>query len=120
MHRRAAALAAAIFTLYLANRFWLLPRLTGLPRRLMAGHFADFLAGAGMLLLLCWLLAASGRRPPLTPLPALGFCLLCGLFWECVTPLYLPRSVGDGWDVLACVAGGAAVLPLLRNIFRSL
>ena len=42
-------------------------------------------------------------------------CVLgCGLFWEVVTPRYLPRSVGDPWDVLAVWLGGAALLALWR------
>ena len=39
--------------------------------------------------------------------------LACGLIWECVTPLYLPWSVGDPRDVLAVLLGGGCILPIL-------
>ena len=65
-----------------------------------------------MLVILFAALRLSGRKPPKV-LPALGFLLACGLFWECVTPLYLPRSVGDPWDVLAVLLGGGCLLPFL-------
>ena len=42
---------------------------------------------------------------------ALAFLLLCGAFWEGVTPLYLPRSVGDPWDVAAVALGGTLLFP---------
>ena len=31
--------------------------------------------------------------------------VLCGLFWECAAPRFLPDSIGDPWDVLAYVLG---------------
>ena len=47
--------------------------------------------------------------------PAWGYLLGCGLFWEYVTPLYLPRSVSDPWDILAVWLGGTVMLVLLRR-----
>lgn len=75
-----------LLALYGLNRFCLVP-LTG--SRLLAWHGADALAGAWMLCLLALLLELSGRPPALGP--AWGCLLGCGLFWEYVTPLYLPR-----------------------------
>ena len=97
--------------LYLLNRFLLIP-LTGW--RLLAWHGADFLAGGLMLCLLNILLWLARRRPADRFLPASAFLLGCGLFWEVVTPRYLPRSVGDPWDVLAVWLGGAVLLALWR------
>ena len=109
--RRYAASGTAIAGLYLLNRFLLVP-LTGW--RLLAWHGADFLAGGLMLCFLNGLLLLARRRPVERFLPVSLFLLGCGLFWEVLTPLYLPRSVGDPWDVLAVWLGGAALLALWR------
>lgn len=91
--------------------------LTGLPGaagRFFAWYFHDILAGA-MILSLANLLLSAGRLPPLTKvLPAAAFLLGCGLFWEYVSPLLISGSVSDPLDLLAYLAGGLAVLPLLR------
>ena len=113
--RRYAASGTAIAGLYLLNRFLLVP-LTGW--RLLAWHGADFLAGGLMLCFLNGLLLLARRRPLERFLPASLFLLGCGLFWEVVTPLYLPRSVGDPWDVLAVWLGGLALLALWRRLDR--
>lgn len=109
--RRYVTSGGAAAGLYLLNRFLLVP-LTGW--RLLAWHGADFLAGGLMLCLLNGLLLLARRRPVERFLPASAFLLGCGLFWEVVTPRYLPRSVGDPWDVLAVWLGGAALLALWR------
>ena len=102
--------AAMISAAYALNRFWLAPA-TG--SRLLAWHFADFLAGGLMLCVLEAALLASKK-----PLPrfrtAVVYALGCGLFWELVTPLYLARSVGDLRDVAAAALGGAVMWLLLR------
>ena len=113
--RRYAASGAVIAGLYLLNRFLLVP-LTGW--RLLAWHGADFLAGGLMLCFLNGLLLLARRRPVEQFLPVSLFLLGCGLFWEIVTPLYLPRSVGDPWDVLAVWLGGLALLALRRALDR--
>ena len=113
--RRYAASGAVIAGLYLLNRFLLVP-LTSC--RLLAWHGADFLAGGLMLCFLNGLLLLARRRPVEQFLPVSLFLLGCGLFWEIVTPLYLPRSVGDPWDVLAVWLGGLALLALWRRLNR--
>lgn len=113
--RRYAASGVIIAGLYLLNRFLLIP-LTGW--RLLAWHGADFLAGGLMLCFLNGLLLLARRRPVERFLPASLFLLGCGLFWEIVTPLYLPRSVGDPRDVLAVWLGGLALLALWRRLDR--
>lgn len=103
--------AAVIAAAYVLNRFWLAPA-TG--SRLLAWHFADFLAGGLMLCVLGAALLAAKK-----PLPrfrtAVIYALGCGLFWELVTPLYLARSVGDPRDVAAVTLGGAVMWLLLRK-----
>lgn len=37
----------------------------------------------------------------------LGYIFLCGLVWECVTPLFVGRSVSDWIDILAYLAGAS-------------
>ena len=112
--RRYGPPGAAIAALYLLNRFWLVSRTAGLLHRLLAWHFADFLAGGLMLCVLDCALELSGRQPVRRMLPALGFSFLCGAFWELVTPLYLPRSVGDWRDVLAVCLGGLTMFFMLN------
>ena len=104
--RRYGPPIAVIASLYLLNRFWLVPHTAGLLHRLLTWHFADFLAGGLMLCVLDCALELSGRPPVRQAASALGFSFLCGTFWELVTPLYLPRSVGDWRDVLAVCLGG--------------
>lgn len=69
-----------------------------------------------MLCVLGALLAAAGRSLRLRFLPVSAFLLGCGLFWEYVTPLYLPRSVSDPRDVLAVWLGGMGMLLCLRGL----
>ena len=107
--------AGALMSLYLLNRFLLIPHTHGLLHRLLSGYFADFLAGAMMVLLL-FAACRLANKPRPTPLLCLGLALACGLFWEYVTPLYLPRSVSDPWDILAVLLGGAGILPVLYRM----
>ena len=113
--RRYGPPAASIAALYILNRFWLIPRTAGLLHRLLAWHFADFLAGGLMLCVLDCALELSGRPPVRQAASALGFSFLCGTFWELVTPLYLPRSVGDWRDVLAVCLGGLTMFFMLNT-----
>ena len=91
--------------------------LTGLPGaagRFFSWYFHDLLAGA-MVLSLVNLLLSAGRLPPLIRvLPASVFLVGCGLFWEYGAPHLIPGSVSDPLDLPAYLAGGLAVLPLLR------
>lgn len=106
---------AAIGTLYVLNRFCLVPAAAGRLRDLLAWYGADFLAGGLMLCILNALLALT-RRPPVRCFGAATLFLLgCGLFWEYVTPLYLSRSVGDPWDLLAYWLGGMGMLLMERK-----
>ena len=111
MQRKYGLPMGAVAALYVLNRFLLAP-LTG--SRLLAWHGADFLSGALMLCVLNGLLEQSGRRPVRRVWAASIFALGCGLFWEAVTPLYLPRSVGDPRDVLAVWLGTMAMLAVWR------
>ena len=101
--------AAMIAALYGLNRICLIPLAQGLLQRLLAWHGADALAGAMMLCVVDGLLALTGRRPLRHAGSVSLFLAGCGLFWEWITPLYLPRSVGDPRDVLACWLGGMAL-----------
>ena len=107
--------AGVLMSLYALNRFALLPRADGLLHRLLSGYWADFLAGGMMIVLLFAALRLAHRKPP-RPWHCLALALVCGLFWEYITPLYLPRSVSDPWDILAVLLGGAAILPILYRL----
>ena len=108
--RRYISAIVGIGVLYGLNRFCLIPATEGLLHDLLAWHGADILAGAMMLCILNVALLASRRRP----LRRFGwvtlFLLGCGLFWEVITPLYLPRSVGDPRDLAAYWLGGMLLL----------
>ena len=105
--RRYAVPAAAIAALYALNRFVLIPHTAGLLHRMLAGGLMVCVLGA--------LLAAAGLPAPARVLPVPAFPLACGLFWEYVSPLYLPCSVSDPWDVLAVWLGGMGMLLCLRR-----
>ena len=107
--------AGVLMSLYALNRFALLPRADGLLHRLLSGYFADFLAGGMMIVLLFAALHLAHRKPP-RPWHCLALALVCGLFWEYITPLYLPRSVSDPWDILAVLLGGGCILPGLYHL----
>lgn len=113
--RRYLPPALGITALYLLNRFCLIPATAGTLHRLLAWHGADFLAGGAMVLVLQGARELSGQPPERRWWAVLDFLLLCGLFWEVVTPLYLPRSVGDPGDVAAVVFGGMGLFLGLRR-----
>ena len=112
--RRYGLPALIIAALYAGNRLLFIPHTAGMLHRLLAWHFADFLAGGLMLCVLDCALELSGRPPVRQAASALGFSFLCGTFWELVTPLYLPRSVGDWRDVLAVCLGGLTMFFMLN------
>ena len=107
--------AGVLMSLYALNRFALLPRADGLLHRLLSGYLADFLAGGMMVILLFAALRLAHRKPP-RPWHCLALALVCGLFWEFITPLDLPRSVSDPWDILAVLRGGIGILPILYRL----
>ena len=112
--RRYLPPALGITALYLLNRFLLIPATAGALYRLLAWHGADFLAGGAMVLVLQGAREVLGWPPERRAGLMLVFLLLCGLFWELVTPLYLPRSVGDWRDVLAVCLGGLTMFFMLN------
>lgn len=73
----------------------------------MRSYYNDILGGCLILAVTNVLLALAGFRPLAKLLPCMGLCLACGLFWEYITPLYLPSSVSDIRDVAAYLCGGA-------------
>lgn len=60
--RRYGLPALCVAALYAGNRLFLIPHTTGVLHRLLAWHFADFLAGGLMLCVLNAGLELSGRR----------------------------------------------------------
>jgi len=101
---------AVIGVLYGANRFLLIPVSTGALHTAASCWLNDFLAGGAMVCVLNGALTLA-HRPPVTRFwPLTAYLLACGLFWEVVTPLYLPRSVSDPLDVLSVWLGGLLFL----------
>ena len=100
MLKLSAATATACMLLYGVNEL-LLPE-----NVFFSGYFNDILGGCLILAITNILLALAKFKPLKALLPCLGMCLACGLFWEYVTPVYLPRSVSDVWDIAAYMGGG--------------
>ena len=74
---------------------------------LLRCHVNDYLGGIAFAAYLNLILSVS-RWPEKRlnrPWQFLVVGVLCGLFWECAAPLFLPHSVGDPWDVAAYVLG---------------
>lgn len=111
MKRRYLLPMGAIALLYAFDRFLLTPLTSS---RLLAWHGADFLAGTLMMCLLNGLLELMRQQPLRRTWVISAFSLGCGLFWEVITPLYLPRSVGDPWDILSVWLGAMAMLAVWR------
>ena len=107
--RRYLPPALGITALYLLNRFCLIPATTGTLHRLLVWHGADFLAGGAMVLVLQGARELSGQPLEHRWWAVLGYLLLCGLFWEGITPLYLPR------DVAAVLISGMGLFLGLRR-----
>lgn len=68
--RRYGLPALIIAALYAGNRLLFIPHTAGMLHRLLAWHFADFLAGGLMLCVLDCALELSGRQP----VPVCCFC----------------------------------------------
>ena len=115
MMKKYTLTAAGLMSLYLLNRFWWIPCSGGALHTVLSCWFADLLAG-GMMIVLLFAACRLANKPRPTPLLCLGLALFCGLFWEYVTPLYLPRSVSDPRDILAVLLGGAGILPVLYRM----
>ena len=107
--KRHITIVFGIGSLYLLNRFCLIPVTTGVLHDLLVWYGADVLAGALILCVLQTALLASGRNPLRHYGWVTLFLLGCGLFWEVITPLYLPRSVGDFGDLAAYWLGGSVI-----------
>ncbi len=109
--------ATGLMSLYLLNRFWWIPHSGGVLHRVLSCWFADFLAG-GMMMVVLFAALRLANRPHPKPILCLTQALCCGLFWEYITPLYLPRSTSDPWDILAVLLGAACLLPPLYHSKR--
>lgn len=107
--------AAAVAAAYILNRFVLAPGTSGVLHMLLRWYFSDFLAGGLMVCILGALLTAAKLPAVDGVVPVSAFLLACGVFWEYVTPLYLPRSVSDPGDLLAVWLGGMGMLLCLRR-----
>lgn len=106
-------ISSALF--YLINRFWLIPCTDGSLHWFLRCYANDLCAGAVMLawldLLLCW-----GHLPALSSLKAtFPFLLVCGFFWEVLSPLWKTTAVFDPWDFLAYQIGGIVWLFLIKR-----
>lgn len=116
--RRYLLTSCFIGMLYLLNRYCLIPLTAGSLHDLLVWHGADILAGALILCILDAVLIVFGRRPLRVFWKATLFLLVCGVFWEGITPLYLHRSVGDFKDLIAYWVGGSSYWFLENRVYR--
>lgn len=104
---------SSVLLLYIINRLFLKNMLEW---TFIQHYFNDVLAGM-LIVAIVNVLAVIGNQHRLlliSFLRLLIFTCICGLFWEYVTPLYLPYSVSDPFDVLAYMSGGALYGCILR------
>lgn len=74
---------------------------------LLRCHFNDYLGGIAFAAYLNLVISFSKwpERRLKKPLHFVAAGILCGLFWEWITPMFLPNSTGDWLDVVAYVLG---------------
>jgi uncharacterized membrane protein YvlD (DUF360 family) len=113
----------ACAALFSVNNALVKPSVASLPaavRLLANGHFNDFLGGIAFLAYtnILFDLVKPGYR--IRRLWAcLAYIFLCGVFWETVAPLFIPRSVGDPYDLIAYALGGAVYWALSTAVLRT-
>lgn len=115
-----AAILIARFALFEVNNLIVKPMLSagegGFLNYLMQCHANDFLGGLAFLAytnLLLDLVKPESRFKKLITI--MIFILLCGIFWECVAPIFIADSVGDPYDLLAYAIGAASYGLLSRT-----
>lgn len=112
---RLSAIAGSVaVAFYIANKVYI----TNLFDVAFAQYYLnDVLAGVLIVSFVNILAVISNQRKLLLtkPLHILVFTLICGLFWEYVTPLYLTYSVSDPFDVIAYMCGGLLNLCIIRG-----
>lgn len=74
---------------------------------LLRCHFNDYLGGISFAAYLNFILSMSNWTSfQLTKIQHfLAASLICGICWEFITPLFMPSSTGDMWDVVAYILG---------------
>ena len=74
---------------------------------LLRCHFNDYLGGISFAAYLNFVLSLSNWTSfQLTKIQHFLIAgLLCGIFWEIITPLFMKSSTGDGWDFVAYIIG---------------
>ncbi len=74
---------------------------------LLQCHFNDYLGGISFAAYLNFVLSLSNWTSfQLTKIRHfLVAGLLCGFFWELITPIFMKSSIGDFWDIVAYILG---------------
>jgi len=72
---------------------------------LFRSHYNDFWGGVSFIALVNIILYFSIYNKIKNFKIILVFALLCSVFWEVVTPVFVSSSVGDFWDVIAYSLG---------------
>lgn len=85
---------------------------------IMKNHFNDFLGGISIIAYVNLVLSLKKNKP--YRMESFGLVavaiILIGLFWEVISPLYLPNSTGDPLDIIAYFAGGCAYYGINRLV----
>lgn len=101
------ALSVSIIVLYFLNRLVspILP--PSLFKLFLACYFNDMLCGFLIVAYSNFILSFYRGNFYLRKLWHIGLLVLvCGLFWEFVTPVFRQSSIGDPLDIVAYLAGG--------------
>lgn len=101
------ALSVSIIVLYFLNRLVspILPQ--SLFKQFLTCYFNDMLCGILIVAYSNFILSFYRGNFYFRKLWHIGLLVLvCGLFWEFVTPVFRQSSIGDPLDIVAYLAGG--------------
>lgn len=96
--------------LYTVNRYWLKEIISNPGiRYILQCHFNDYLGGISIIcyinIVLCFSKHKDWQIKSLRH--AIDIGLFCGILWEYLLPLVLPRGTSDWLDVIAYIMGSA-------------
>ena len=76
--------------------------------------FNDIVGGCTFIALVNLLLSWYGYRTFSNIIYISAILLLCGIFWEYVTPLFRHSTTSDPYDILAYISGGIIYTIILK------
>ena len=87
-------------------------------RRIMVGYFNDFIGSITFLAYCSIILNFYNDNIKMNIWQAELLTMLCGIFWEYITPMFRKNTVSDVYDIFAYMFGGI-VYCILRKVIMS-